>query len=273
MSDGERPTMYHIPGCPFSERVEILLELKGLHGFMDDVEIDISKPRPDWLLKKTRGTTALPALTLENGETLKESMVIMRYFEDRFPERPVAQKDPFRHAVEGMLCATDGAYSGSGYRMILNRDPAKRDELKAEVDAQYARLDDFLRYYSPEGTFLFEDFGWAEVAFTPMFKRLWFLEYYEAYEIPAQHKRVQKWRDACLAHPAAQARTHEELIKLYYDYSQGGGNGRIPEGRKVSSFTLDVPWQDRPWPPRDKWGHAATDQELGLAAAIPAAAE
>ena len=183
MSEPERLTMYHIPGCPFSERVEILLELKGLGGIMADVEIDISKPRPDWLLKKTRGTTALPALTLENGETLKESMVIMRYFEDRFPERPVAQADPYRHAVEGMLCATDGAYSGAGYRMILNRDPAKRDELKAEVDAQYARLDDFLSYYSPDGTFLFDDFGWAEVAFTPMFKRLWFLDYYEAYEI------------------------------------------------------------------------------------------
>ena len=77
--------MYHIPGCPFSERVELLLDLKGLHEVMADHVIDISKPRPEWLLRKTRGTTALPALELENGETLKESMVIMRYFEDRFP--------------------------------------------------------------------------------------------------------------------------------------------------------------------------------------------
>ena len=62
--------MYHIPGCPFSERVELLLDLKGLHDVMADHVIDISKPRPDWLLRKTRGTTALPALELENGETL-----------------------------------------------------------------------------------------------------------------------------------------------------------------------------------------------------------
>ena len=54
--------MYHIPGCPFSERVELLLDLKGLHDIMADHEIDISKPRPDWLLRKTRGTTSLPAL-------------------------------------------------------------------------------------------------------------------------------------------------------------------------------------------------------------------
>ena len=273
MAEGEALIMYHIPGCPFSERVEILLELKGLGGTMGDMEIDISKPRPDWLLKKTRGTTALPALGLENGETLKESMVIMRYFEDRFPERPVAQTDPYRHAVEGMLCATDGQYTGSGYRMILNRDPDKREECKEGVDAQYARLDDFLGYYAPKGPFLFEDFGWAEVAFTPMFKRLWFLEYYEGYEIPQTLKRVLAWREACLAHPAAQHRTHDDLMKLYYDYSQGGGNGRMPEGRQVSSFTIDVPLADRPMPPRDKWGHSATDAELGLAGAAAQAAE
>ena len=258
-------TMYHIPGCPFSERVELLLDLKGLNGIMADHEIDISKPRPDWLLKKTRGTTSLPALELENGETLKESMVIMRYFEDRYPDPAVAQRDPYRHAVENMLCATDGAFTGSGYRMILNRDPAKRDELAAEVNAQYARLDDFLRYYSPNGTYLFDAFGWAEVAFTPMFKRLWFLEYYENYEIPQTLTRLLAWREACLAHEVSQRHHgHEELMKLYFDYSQGAGNGRIPQGRTISSFTLDPHWRDRPMPPRDKWGKAPSDAELGL---------
>jgi glutathione S-transferase len=265
MAEASRLTMYHIPGCPFSERVEILLALKGLDGIMDDVEIDISKPRPDWLLKKTRGTTALPALELENGETLKESMVIMRYFDERHPETRVAQRDPYRHAVESMLCAMDGAFTGAGYRMILNRDPAKREEMKAEVDAQYAKLDDFLSYYSPDGDFLFEQFGWAEVAYAPMFKRLWFLEYYEDYQVPAKLTRLLRWREASLAHPVVKQRhTHEELMKLYYDYSQGGGNGRIPEGRSISSFTLEPHWSKRPMPPRDKWNSAATDEQLGL---------
>jgi glutathione S-transferase len=270
MSWSDEPTggtlrMYHIPGCPFSERVELLLDLKGLNHLMADHVIDISKPRPDWLLRKTRGTTALPALELENGETLKESMVIMRYFEDRFPGRRVTRADPYEHAVESMLCATDGAFTGAGYRMILNRDPAQRDALKAEVDAQYARLDDFLRYYGPTGDFLFDQFGWAEVAFTPMFKRLWFLEYYEDYEVPQHLARVLGWREACVSHPVAQAHhSHQELMTLYYDYSQGGGNGKTPEGRTVSSFTLEPAWNTRPMPPRDKWGTPATDIQLGL---------
>ena len=267
MTDATTLTMYHVPGCPFSERVEILLELKGLGPIMAEVEIDISKPRPAWLLRKTQGTTSLPAMELDNGETLKESMVIMRYLEDRFPERAVAQRDPYAHAVEAMLCATDGAYTGVGYRMILNRDRKLRDQHAQEMDAQYLRLDAFLQHYNPRGTWLFDEFGWAEVAYTPMFKRLWFLEYYENYQIPDALTRVRRWRDACVAHPAAQRHSFEELMKLYYDYSQGGGNGRIPEGRKVSSFTLHPTWRARPMPPRDKWGSAASDQQLGLVAA------
>ena len=256
--------IYHIPGCPFSERVEILARLKGLHGAFADMEIDISKPRPDWLLAKTRGTTSLPAMSLDNGETLKESMVIMRYLDQRFPDPPVAQRDPYRHAVEGMLCAMDMQFSGAGYQMILNQDPEKREEHKAAVDSQYVRLDDFLGYYAPDRDYLFDDFGWAEVCFTPLFKRLWFLEYYEDYVIPGRLKRLLRWREACLSHPATQARSHEQLMKLYYDYSRGVGNGRIPEGRSISSFTIDPHWSTRPMPPRDKWGHAASDAELGL---------
>ena len=262
---GGQLRMYHIPGCPFSERVELLLDLKGLDGIMADHEIDLSKPRPDWLLRKTHGTTSLPALELENGETLKESMVIMRYVEDRFPKHPIARRDAYEHAVEAMLGATEGQFTGAGYRMILNRDPGKREEHRAEVDAQYARLDAFLRHYAPDSDFLFGEFGWAEVAFTPMFKRLWFLDYYEDYAIPQTLKRLLRWREACLTHPAVQSRHgHRELMTLYYDYSQGGGNGRIPEGRAVSSFTLSPSWLRRPMPPPDKWGRPATDAELGL---------
>ena len=257
--------IHHIPACPFSQRVKILLALKGREELVRFDVVDITRPRSPELLAKTRGTTALPVLETADGRILKESLVIMRYLEKRFPARPVIQADPFRGAIEEMLIAIDQV-TGAGYRMILNRDPGKRDEARAEVDANWAKLDDFLAYYSPDGDYLFEEFGWAETAYTPMFKRLRFLEYYEDYEIPAALARARRWRDACVAHPAAQHHSHEELIKLYYDYSQGGGNGKIPEGRSVSSFTLDPHWEKRPMPPRDKWGRAATDAELGLVA-------
>jgi len=131
---------------------------------------------------------------------------------------------------------------------------------------QYARLNDFLLEHSPSGTFLFEPFGWAEIVFTPFFMRFWFLEYYENFELPLedQYARVRMWHDACISHPAAQQVTREEIVKLYYDYAKGAGNGALLPGRKRSSFTFEPEWRARPWPPKDKYGHSATDSELGL---------
>ncbi len=266
LQDGAAPgqmALYHFPGCPYSERVEILLALKGLGALIRDVEIDISSPRPEWLLQKTRGSTALPALEVAQG-TLRESLVILRYLDQTFPDRQIVQSDPYRHAIESILVATDSAFTIAGYQLLRNRDPAKRDELRRAVDAQFARLDAFLNDHGPGGDYLFDDFGWAEVVFTPLMKRLRFLEYYEDYEIPVALARVRRWQESCLAHPSAQHRTHEEIIKLYYDYSIGVGSGAIPPGRLRSSFTMDPHWSRRPMPPRDKWGTRATDAELGL---------
>jgi glutathione S-transferase len=257
-------TLYHFPGCPYSERIEILLALKGLTGTVEDVELDLSKPRPDWLLLKTNGSTSLPVLDC-GAHILKESAVLLRFFDSVFPARRIAREDPLAHAIEAMLGALDSAYTKAGYAVLLNQDRTKREELCAAFDAQYEALDSFLRRYGGDGPFLFDEFGWAEVIFTPMMKRLETLSYYEGYKIPGYLARVRSWHAACLRHPAAQTRSVEEVIKLYYDYSRGVGGGKIVPGRRISSFTRDVPWQSRPMPPRDKWQGPASDEALGLA--------
>ena len=265
---GERRalTVYHIPVCPFSQRLEILLTLKGLRHLVDFHVVDITRPRPGWLLEKTRGTTALPVLETEEGGIVKESMVILRYLEDLFPEPPVAQRDPYRHAVEGMMTAMEGDFGTWGYRYVMNQDPERREYLLRGMLERFARLDEFLARHNPEGTFLFERFGWAETVFTPLFIRFWFLEYYEGFDLPHEdgYGRVRRWREACLAHPATQQVAREEILKVYYDYARGAGNGALLPGREISSFAFDPDWKRRPWPPSDKYGHAATDSELGL---------
>lgn len=60
-------SVYHIPVCPFSQRLEILLSLKGRRSDVDFHVVDITQPRPAWLLAKTRGTTALPVLETAAG--------------------------------------------------------------------------------------------------------------------------------------------------------------------------------------------------------------
>lgn len=258
--------VYHIPVCPFCQRLEILLALKGLQDAVEFRVVDITRPRPDWLLQKTRGTTALPVLETADGHILKESLVILQYLEDVFPERPIAQRDPYRRAVEHMLTRLEGEFCTQGYVWVMNQDLTRRDALRQAMLKQYARLNEFLLAHAPSGPFLFDTFGWAEAVFTPFFMRFWFLEYYEDFELPNEEKyaRVREWVNACISHPAAQQVTKEEIVKLYYDYAKGAGNGALLPGRQHSSFTFASDWHTRPYPPKDKYGHIATDEELGL---------
>lgn len=259
-------TVFHIPVCPFSQRLEILLALKGRRDAVRFHVVDITQPRPDWLLAKTRGTTALPVLETADGAILKESLVILQYLEEVVPGAAVAQRDPYARAVESMLVRLEGDFVAQGYRFVMNQDTARRDALRDGMLAQYARIDAFLREHAPAGPWLFDRFGWAETVFAPFFVRFAFLDYYEDFTLPEGEAfaRVAQWRAACLAHPAAQQVGAEEVIKSYYDYAHGAGNGALLPGRARSSFVFAPHWRDRPWPPRAKYGRGASDAELGL---------
>lgn len=259
------PLVHHIPVCPFSQRLEILLALKGLRDAVRFRVVDITRPRDPELLRKTRGTTALPVLEMPDGRILKESLVILRYLDETLGA-PVRRTDPFEHAVESMLIAQEGPFTGAGYTYVMNRDPEARAAHEQRMLTLYRGLDGFLQEHNPDGVWLFEDFGLAEAVFTPMFMRFWFLEYYEGFSLPdtSDYARVARWRTACMAHPAAQQVCEDQIVKLYYDYALGAGNGALPEGRTRSSFVFDPDWRDRPLPPRDKYGPAASDADLGL---------
>lgn len=260
----DKPVLHHIPVCPFSQRLEILLALKGIPDAVEFRVVDITKPREPWLLELTRGTTALPVLETERGP-LKESLVLLRYLDARFPEPRIARTDPYERAVEDMLIAREGAFATAGYRFILNQDAALRDEHRDKLLHEFLQIEDFLTWQNPDGTFLFDRFGLAEAVLTPMLIRFQFLEYYEGFELPeAEFPRVQRWSKACLAHPAAQQVSYEEVVKLYYDYAKGAGNGALLPERQRSSFVFEPHWRSRPWPPRDKYNVSATDAELGL---------
>ncbi len=259
-------TIYHIPVCPFSQRLEILLALKRRRSDVHFHVVDITQPRPEWLKAKSPGSTALPILETPDGKILRESLIILQYLEDVFPDPAVAQRGPYRRAVEDLMARMEAAFGQQGYRYVMNQDPEEREALRNGLLKLYAQLNDFLLEHSPSGTYLFESFGWAETVFTPLFMRFWFLEYFEDFELPPEprYARVRTWREACLAHPAAQQVSREQIVKLYVDYAHGAGHGALLPGRKRSSFVFEPDWRTRPWPSQRKYGPIPTDAELGL---------
>ena len=259
-------TIHHIPVCPFCQRVEILLALKGIKDEVNFNVIDITKPREDWLLKLTKGSTALPVMEVPGKTALKESMVILRYIDEVFDDIRITRADPHEHGLESLIVAVEGEYGMSGYKFVMNQDREARDKFRDAHLTVCRKLNDLLVNYAPGDTYVFTDFGWAEAVYTPLMQRFWFLDYYEDFKIPdtPEYARFKRWHDACRDHPAAQQASFEEIVKLYYDYALGCGNGSLPEGRKVSTFSFKPDWRDRPMPPKDKWSGTVSDAELGL---------
>lgn len=258
--------VYHIPVCPFSQRLEILLALRGQTDAVEFRIVDITKPRDSELLAKTRGTTALPVLETPEGVILKESLTILRYLDETLDGPMLRRRKPVEHAIESMLIAKESAFTMTGYLFVMNQERDRRSEFNDKLLSLYRDINKFLIDQNRKGLWLFDDFGLAETVFTPMFKRFWFLDYYEGFQLPdgEDYDRVRTWREACMTHPAADQVTEEEIVKLYYDYALGAGNGALVDGRSVSSFAFTPRWQDRPWPPRDKYGGTASDEALGL---------
>lgn len=179
----------------------------------------------------------------------------------------IRRSDALEHAIERMLIAKEGPFTMAEYLFVLNQDIKLREGHVKKMLSFYKDLNDFLAHEATAGSpFLFEDFGAAEAVYTPIFQRFWFFEYYENFELPAteEYVRVRAWREACLAHPSAQQVRFDEIIKLYYDYAIGYENGALQEGRAVSSFAFQPSWEMRLMPPKDKYHHQATDEELGL---------
>ncbi|CTQ56384.1 hypothetical protein LP7551_04944 [Roseibium album] len=261
-----KQVVYHIPVCPFSQRLEILLALRGLDDAVEFRVVDITKPRDPELLAKTRGSTALPVLETSGGAVIKESLVILRYLDEVLEGQGLRHSAPLEHAIESMLIAREGPFTMAGYLYVMNQDPSRRKEHRDKLLGLYRDINGFLMEHNPKGTYLFDDFGLAEAVFTPMFKRFWFLSYYEGFELPDDnaYARVRVWSEACISHPATKQVSEEEIVKLYYDYALGAGNGALVDGRAVSSFAFEPKWQDRPWPSRDKYAGTASDAELGL---------
>jgi glutathione S-transferase len=119
--------LYDAARCPYCARVRIALAEKSL-GY-EPVEIDLSD-RPAWLYAKNP-SGRVPVLEEDGGFVLPESLVIMEYLEERFPEPA--------------LWPADAAERAFG-RLWLDRfDPRLGDDFYALRRGESSRLSERLR--------------------------------------------------------------------------------------------------------------------------------
>lgn len=152
-------TLYSAERCPYAARARIALAEKGVD--VETVEIDLSA-RPGWLYEKNPAGR-VPVIEEDDGTPLPESVVIMEFLEERYPEPPLLPADPADRAAVRLLIFRDHDLTGPYYALRRGEDGARE-----ELDEALGRFEALLR----ERPYLSgAEYGLADIAFVPWFLR------------------------------------------------------------------------------------------------------
>jgi glutathione S-transferase len=124
-------TLYDADRCPYCARVRIVLAEKGLEWETVVVELD---DRPAWIYEKNPAGR-VPVLE-EDGLVLPESLVIMAYLDERYPEPPLLPADAAERALARLLVERFDRFSVPYYRLRRGDE-----EARGELEARLAELD------------------------------------------------------------------------------------------------------------------------------------
>lgn len=80
----QKLVLYNYKFCPFAARAVLALA-ETKHAY-ENVEIDLSVPRPDWYLKDINPYGQVPALKVNDKDIVLESLFVAEYIADLHPE-------------------------------------------------------------------------------------------------------------------------------------------------------------------------------------------
>ena len=122
--------LYDAARCPYCARARIVLAEKGL-GY-ETIEIDLSD-RPALIYAKNP-SGKVPVLEEDGGFVLPESLVIMEYLEERFPEPPLWPADPAERALGRLWLDRFEVRLGGDYYALRRGEPSQLDDRLRNLD-------------------------------------------------------------------------------------------------------------------------------------------
>ncbi|MFL5921019.1 MAG: glutathione S-transferase family protein [Gaiellaceae bacterium] len=177
------PTLYTADRCPYAARARIALAEKGIA--YDAVEIDLDD-RPAWIYEKNPLGT-VPVYEEDEGLVLPESLVIMEYLQERYPEPALWPADPAERALGRLWLDRFDDRLGDAYYA------APRGDGREQLDARIAELDGALE---AQPWLSGREYGLADIGYVP-----WILRGLERFEL-ALGPSLSDWVERCSARPA-----------------------------------------------------------------------
>lgn len=186
--------LWHAWTCPYCMRVRVALAEKGLA--YEEREIDLARKPPELLpLNPQNGVPVLVA----DGVAIPDSIVILQYLEDRYPERPLLPADPLGRARARLLYDRVTALLGP-HLFKLARGTS--DE-QAQAGGAVRTALEALEQQAPERGFLAGDYSIADIALASLVLKLPAALRPSGLGLP----RLARWEAAVAARPAVAAHT------------------------------------------------------------------
>lgn len=155
------PTLYDAARCPYCARVRIVLAEKGLE--YETVAIDLDT-RPAWIVELNPPSGRVPVLE-EEGLVIPESVVLMEYLEERYPDPPLLPADPAERALARLAIWRFDEFGDPYYDLYFKRPSGSVERVEARLEALDRRLEE--RPYLGGQTY-----GLADIAYVPWILRL-----------------------------------------------------------------------------------------------------
>lgn len=140
--------LYNAPHSPFAARVRAQIYAKGI----TDIEITFPPGFGTPAYKEVNATGKIPAL--DTGDMIiPESLVIMEYIEDVYPQKPLRPADPKQRAVINLFARFGDAYLQPAlfplFREVMQKS-GDAEALQKNIDnlkAQLQLLNDLMAQY------------------------------------------------------------------------------------------------------------------------------
>jgi glutathione S-transferase len=196
--------LYQVTGCPFAHRARIVLEEKKLRY---EVSYFDRQNRPAELVAISPDARS-PTLLDDDGKTrVWDSLIVIEYLEERYPEVPLMPKDAAARALVRLLMRDVDAKvfpaMGPVVGEMVHKPEGSRDENKVQTGLAQFREALVPWQARLEGRpFLMGDLlTLADIAlFTPLFGMVRLVG--ESGEIPATLSALRAWRDRMTARPS-----------------------------------------------------------------------
>jgi glutathione S-transferase len=187
--------LWHAWVCPYCMRVRIALAEKQLP--YRERAIDLARKPPELLEVNPAG--GVPVLVVEGGAAIPESIVILQYLEDRWPEHPILPADPLARARARLLYDRITAALGTHAFKLARGTDAEKAAAEQGVRDALARLE----AETPESGFLAGPFSIADIALAPFVAKLPDRLRPGALGLP----RLARWEAATLSRPSVATHT------------------------------------------------------------------